>query len=90
MNHETISKIVKASGVSAGELTLVHFWGEDADKHIANQFAAAVAALGATPVLLQQARSINRDIFSGAKESCFNDRYFELFSSFDTVLDVFA
>lgn len=36
MKRETISKIVKASGVSAGELVLVHFWGEDADKEIAN------------------------------------------------------
>lgn len=90
MKSETVSKIVKASGVSAGELVLVHFWGEDADKEIANSFVASVAALGATPVLLQQARSINREIFSSAKESCFDDRYFELFSKFDAVLDVFA
>ena len=90
MKSETISKIVKASGVSAGELVLVHFWGEDADKEIASGFVASVAALGATPVLLQQARSINREIFSTAKESCFDDRYFELFSKFDAVLDVFA
>lgn len=90
MKSETISKIVKASGVSAGELVLVHFWGEDADKEIANRFVASVAALGATPVLLQQARSINREIFSSAKESCFNNQYFELFSKFDAVLDVFA
>lgn len=62
MKSEIISKIVKASGVSAGELVLVHFWGEDADKEIANNFVASVAAMGATPVLLQQARSINREV----------------------------
>ena len=90
MNDETIAKIVKASGVSAGEMILVHFWGEDADKDIANRFVVAVAALGAAPVLLQQARSINREIFSAAQESCFDERYFELFSRFDAVLDVFA
>lgn len=90
MNDETIAKIVKASGASAGEMILVHFWGEDADKDIANRFVAAVAALGASPVLLQQARSINREIFSTAQESCFDERYFELFSKFDAVLDVFA
>lgn len=90
MKSETISKIVRASGVSTGELVLVHFWGEDADKEIANSFVASVAALGATPVLLQQARSINREIFSSAKENCFDDRYFESFSKFDAVLDVFA
>ena len=90
MKSETVSKIVKASGVSAGELVLVHFWGEDADKEIANSFVASVVALGATPVLLQQSRSINREIFSSAKEGCFDNRYFELFSKFDAVLDVFA
>lgn len=90
MDKKTIYKIVKASGVSAGELVLVHFWGEDADKEIANNFIAAVATLGATPVLLQQARSINWNIFFSAKESCFDERYFDLFSKFDAVLDVFA
>ena len=90
MTRETIAKIVKASGVSAGELILIHFWGENADKTVANQFAAAVAALGVSPVVLQQARSVNREIFAGAKESCFDERYFGLFSKFDAVLDVFA
>ncbi|HIT59505.1 MAG TPA: aminopeptidase [Candidatus Faeciplasma pullistercoris] len=90
MNQATISKIVKASGVSAGELVLVHFWGEDTDKEIANSFMKAVAYLGASPVLVQQSRSINRDIFLCAKESCFDDRYFDLFSKFDAILDVFA
>lgn len=90
MKSKTISKIVKASGVSAGELVLVHFWGEDADKEIANNFVASVAAMGATPVLLQQSRSINREIFLSAKESCFDARYFDPFSNFDAVLDVFA
>ena len=61
---------------------MIHFWGENADK--------TVAALGASPVVLQQARSVNREIFAGAKESCFDDRYFGLFSKFDAVLDVFA
>ncbi len=90
MDTNTIIKIVKASGVSAGELVLVHFWGEDEDKEVANRFLAAVAAQGATPVLLQQSRSVNREVFSAAKESCFGERYFELFSRFDAVLDVFA
>ena len=61
---------------------MIHFWGENADK--------TVAALGASPVVLQQARSVNREIFAGAKESCFDERYFGLFSKFDAVLDVFA
>ncbi|MFR4350296.1 MAG: aminopeptidase [Roseburia sp.] len=90
MNKEMITKIVKASGVSAGEMILVHFWGEDADKEIANNFLIAIASLGATPVLLQQSRTINKEIFSSAKVDCFDKRYFELLSNFDAVLDVFA
>lgn len=90
MKRETIFKIVKASGVAEGEMILIHFWGEDADKKIANDFMTAVSALGATPILLQQARSVNRAIFSVAGAESFDDRYFELFSKFDAVLDVFA
>lgn len=85
MKREIISKIVKASGVSAGELVLVHFWGEDAEKEIANSFMAPVAALGATPVFLQQARMINMEIFLSAKESCFDDRYFDFFQNLPPV-----
>ena len=90
MDRKIISKIVKASGISAGEMVLIHFWGEDADKEIANRFMAVVAEMGATPVLLQQSRSVNRDIFLAAKESCFNEKYFDLFTKFDAVLDVFT
>ncbi len=90
MKLEYINKIVKASGVTEGELVLVHFWGEDSHKEYANAFVAAVAALGATPVLLQQARSVNAEIFARATESSFGERYFEWLSGFDAVLDVFA
>ena len=90
MDRKIISKVVNASGVSAGEMVLIHFWGEDADKEIANSFMAAVAEMGATPVLLQQSRTVNRDIFLAAKESCFCERHFDLFTKFDAVLDVFA
>ena len=79
MDRKIVSKIVKASGVSFGEMILIHFWGEDADKEIANNFMTAVAETGATPVLLQQSRSVNRDIFLTAKESCYNEQYFDLF-----------
>lgn len=90
MDRQTISKMVKASGVSGGEMILIHFWGEDENKGIANDFAVSVAEMGATPVLLQQSRSVNREIFLAAKESCFGAEYFDLFNKFDAVLDVFA
>ena len=90
MKYDYICKIVKASGVSAGETVLVHFWGEDMDKAIANEFVACVASLGATPILLQQARTVNQNIFRNAKTECFSEGYFEMFSRFDAVLDVFT
>lgn len=90
MEYSTIEKLVQASGVSPGELILIHFWGDDNDKDIANNFMTAVASLGASPVLLQQSRAINREIFTVAAESAYDDRYYQLFSNFDAVLDVFA
>ena len=90
MDRKTISKIVKASGISSGEMILIHFWGEDTDQEIANDFMIAVAEIGATPVLLQQSRSVNRDIFLSAKASCYSEQYFDLFTKFDAALDVFA
>lgn len=90
MTYEVIQRIVKASGAMPGEKILVHFWGDDKDKSIANNFITAVASLGATPILLQQSREINKEIFSNAKESSFSDKYFEFFSAFDAVLDIFT
>ncbi len=58
MDIDTITRLVKATGVAPGELILVHFWGEDGDKEIANRFTAAVAAQGASPMLLQQSRTM--------------------------------
>ena len=87
---EYIAKIVKASGIKAHELVLIHFWGEDSDRQIALEFVKAAAALGASPVLLQQSRLANRDLFENAADICFDDNYFSLFSRFDAVLDVFA
>lgn len=90
MNTAYIHKIVKGSGVVAGENVLIHFWGEDADKEIANEFIACVASMGATPALLQQSRRINLAIFRNAKADCFGEGYFDMFSRFDAVLDIFT
>lgn len=90
MDKQTVYSVVKASGVVPGELVLVHFWGDDRDKEIANEFVCAVAACGGTPILLQQSRTVNQRLFAGAGDCCFDDRYFDLFSGVDAVLDVFA
>ncbi len=89
MERETIQRIVAASGVQAGELVLVHFWGEDADLPFAREFMNAVAALGASPVLLQQARTANQVLFAQLRER-FSEAFFARYAQFDAVLDVFT
>ncbi len=42
MNLDTITRIVQAGGVTAGELILMHFWGEGQDKASANGFKKEV------------------------------------------------
>lgn len=90
MDQQTIQAIVKASGAAPGEVILVHFWGENDAKPLADQFVAAVAACGASPVLLQQSRAVNQALFAAAEDAAFDERYFALFDRFDAVLDLFA
>lgn len=90
MDRNQIQRIVKASGVAPGELVLVHYWGEAEHLPVAQDFMAAVAALGASPVLLQQSRSRNCILFAEAQAPCFGPAYFGGLSHFDTVLDLFA
>lgn len=85
-----ISDLVRASGVQQGEHVLIHFWGEDSDREIADAFLSAAAAAGAVPVLLQQSRTANYDLFRQAEENPFPDSYFDQFSQLDAVLDVFT
>ncbi|SHO45479.1 aminopeptidase [Anaerocolumna xylanovorans] len=89
MNTELIRKIVKVSGVTAGELILVQFWGEDSDIDIMHNFAVAVAELGASPFELQQSRTHNRNVFTNAKRTSFDDKYYSIFENVDAVIDVF-
>ena len=90
MEQRVINGIVRASGVKAGETVLVHFWGEGEALPIAHGFMQAVAAQGASPVLLHQARSVNQRMFAAAAEGCFDEKYFRMFAQVDAVLDVFA
>lgn len=89
MDIKSIRKLVKASGVKAGELVLVHYWGEKANIEVMYDFAVAVAELGASPITIQQSRENNSKLFSVAQETSFGDNYFSLFEKFDAVLDVF-
>lgn len=90
MEKKLIKKLLKATGVKEGELILLHFWGEDKDRQILHDFSTQVAALGATPFEVAQSRTVNRELFSEAKDCCFNERYFQIFKEFDAVIDLFA
>lgn len=90
MKRETINKIVKASGIQAGEVVLLHFWGEPEQMQILTDFSEAVAQVGASPLELVQSRSRNQKIFAAAKEECFGEKYFSIFEQVDTVLDIFT
>ncbi|MXQ73485.1 aminopeptidase [Clostridiaceae bacterium DONG20-135] len=90
MDKQTIVDIVKASGVKEGEMVFIHYWGENENKELADQFMCAVTALHATPVLLQQSRKLNRELFLNVDEHCFDDRYFDMLSHFDAVIDIFT
>ena len=89
MDKHIIHRIVKATGVKPGELILVQFWGEDEDIEIMHSFAAAVVSLGASPLEMQQSRSVNAEKFSLAKQESFSESYFKLLSDFDAVIDIF-
>lgn len=90
MDKKLIKRLLKATGVKEGELILLHFWGEDKDRQILHDFATQVASLGATPFEVTQSRTVNRELFSEAKDNCFDERYFQLFKEFDAVIDLFA
>lgn len=89
MEKSVIQNIVKASGIKPNELVLVQFWGEDKDIDIMHSFATAVVSLGASPIEMQQSRTINVERFSMENEHSFSESYFLFLSKFDAVIDVF-
>lgn len=89
IRRDLIKRLVKAIGVSEGEIVLLHFWGEDKDLTLLHNFANEIALLGASPIKLQQSRTLNAELFRNAKDSCFGEGYFKQFDQIDTVIDVF-
>lgn len=90
MEIDIIKKIVKASGVTQGELILIHFWGEDSDIDLMHKFAVAVAELGAASLELQQSRTHNCNLFRAATKTTPNEKYYSIFKEIDAVLDIFT
>ena len=90
MNQKTINDIVKRSKVEEGEVILIQYWGEQEHLGIADSFMEAVVQRGASPLFLWQSRERNQKFFGEMKQEVFGEKYFELFSSVDAVLDIFA
>ena len=86
---DLIRKLVKAIGVNEGEIVLLHFWGKDDDLTLLHDFANEIVAIGASPIKLQQSRTVNAELFRNAKASCFGESYFKQFDQIDTVIDIF-
>jgi len=90
MEKELLTRIAAASGISRGELVLIQFWGEDKDVGIMHAAAEAAVALGASPVEIQQSRSVNARRFTEFGEGAFGESYFKFMSNFDAVIDIFS
>ena len=90
MNRQIINKIVKASGIQEGEMVLLHFWGEQEQEDVLEEFAETVVAAGASPLELRQSRGRNQKLFAQATERSFGEKYFSIFEKVDTVLDIFV
>ena len=88
-SEEMIHKLLKeAIGVQKGEVILLQFWGEEADRELLHRFSNQVAALGASPMEFQHDRSNYSKLFKNMKEGCFSDNYFKIFEAIDIVIDI--
>ncbi|MBU5473730.1 hypothetical protein [Roseburia sp. MSJ-14] len=76
MNRQIINKIVKASGIQEGEMVLLHFWGEQEQEDVLEEFAETVVAAGASPLELRQSRGRNQKLFAQATERSFGKNIF--------------
>ncbi len=85
-----IPKLAEAVDVKAGELVLLHFWGENEDLDVVDAFAVEIAKQGAIPVKWQQSRLYTKDWFAAANPESLElpEAYFNIFKAADTVIDL--
>lgn len=88
MNREVYDKIVKASGIQAGDLVVIQYWAEDCLKEDVISLQAAVAKQGATPLMLMQSVKLNQQIFENATKDCFGEKYFSVIKTADVFIDL--
>lgn len=85
MNKEMIEKIVKAMELEEGQVVLINFWGEEADRDILHNFANAAASCGASPIEWMQSRTLNADLFEHMTVG-YSEKFYQIYDCVD-VLD---
>lgn len=88
MKREVYNKIVEAMGLREGDLVIVQEWSDGSISDDARFLQAAIAAKGATPLLLMQEVRQNQMIFEGATPACFSDNYFQILQKADVFIDL--
>ena len=88
MKRDVYKKIVKASGIAAGDLVLIQYWmGESFSNDIAF-LQAEIAAAGATPMMVVQNINVSQMINENASKETYGDKFFKLYEDADVVIDL--
>lgn len=94
---DTIGNIIKGAQVKKGQVVLLQFWGEDYSLNILRKFSYEVAKQGAIPLMWQHSRLYYKELFDSFKEFhedsneilSFPDKFYDVFSCCDVVIDIF-
>lgn len=88
MKTEIYEKIVKAAGIVAGDMVLVQYWMDETFGEDAGALQAAIAEIGATPVMVVQNIKVSQAINEHATATTYGDKFFKLYEDADVVIDL--
>lgn len=88
MNRKVYDKIVKASGIQKGDMVIIQYWMNEQLSEDVQFLQAAIAGVGASPLLILQQRHMNQQIFESATEGCYDEKYFSIYENADAVIDL--
>jgi len=87
-----ISNLVNAMQIKQDDVVLVQLWGENEHTSVMNDFCIEIAALGASPIMLQHSRLFYKAMFEkvDSESEPFNDKYFSVYEPITFVIDLMA
>ncbi|MBO4213776.1 MAG: aminopeptidase [Lachnospiraceae bacterium] len=88
MKTEIYAKIVKAAGIKPGDLVLVQYWMEEQLGEDAGYLQAAIAAAGATSMMVVQNLTISQLVNEQVTETTYSDKFFKLYEDADVIIDL--